>query len=87
LIKFFASYSEYSDRDFYISGESYAGIYIPTLAQAIVDYNHSASKKINFKGFIVGNGCTDKYECGFVMDYDPFGFNAVASQAFFTNAQ
>ena len=40
------------------SGESYAGIYIPTLAYNIYNYNQAApAVAINLKGIIVGNGC------------------------------
>jgi hypothetical protein len=44
-----------TDNDFYISGESYAGIYIPTLAELIV----SGENNISLKGLLVGNGLTD----------------------------
>lgn len=64
LISFFEKFPEYENRDFYISGESYAGIYIPTLANKIIDHNASSSKKINLIGILVGNGVTDwKYDC------------------------
>lgn len=50
-----------------MSGESYAGVYIPTLASKIVDYNAAPTKesvkKINLKGIAIGNGCTDPTEC------------------------
>ena len=36
LIIFFQSYPEYKDNKFYITGESYAGIYIPMLMQQIM---------------------------------------------------
>lgn len=54
----FARFSEYKGRDFYITGESYGGMYVPFLAKAVVDGNISASEadKINLKGIAIGNG-------------------------------
>ena len=65
LLSFFKKFPEYQKKDFYISGESYAGIYIPTLSIEIINYNKNApeSNKINLKGILVGNGVTD-------LDYD-----------------
>jgi len=39
----------------YLSGESYAGVYIPMLAREILNANSTASKSL--KGFAVGDGC------------------------------
>lgn len=58
-------FPELQDNDLYLSGESYAGIYVPYLAQRIhkfiTDAKHKGSKDYipNFKGFMVGNGVTD----------------------------
>ena len=58
LLNFFSAYSEYKLNDFYISGESYAGIYIPTLVDQIRLHSMAnSSDPINLKGFMVGNGC------------------------------
>ena len=49
-----------------MTGESYAGIYVPYLAREIIEYNKhpsSAGKKIALKGIMVGNACTDPAEC------------------------
>lgn len=59
VVNFFEKFPEYAKHDFYISGESYAGIYVPYLANNIIDYNLSATTKINLKGILVGNGVTD----------------------------
>ena len=61
LIDFFNKFPSLKDKDFYISGESYAGIYIPMLALEIINYNDKVSddKKINLKGILVGNGVAD----------------------------
>ena len=55
LDDFFSNFSEYLNNKFYISGESYAGIYIPYIASAILN---DTSSKIQLKGILVGNGLT-----------------------------
>lgn len=57
--RFFSLFPKYRYNPFYLTGESYAGIYIPTLAQSIlkstaIETYHGA--KLN--GIAVGNGCT-----------------------------
>ncbi len=60
LLNFFAKYPEMVDRDFYISGESFAGHYVPALAKRIHDGNlRREVQKINLRGILVGNGCTE----------------------------
>lgn len=55
LIDFFTNkFPELSNNDFYILGESYAGVYIPTLAKEIL-----SSTNIRLKGIAVGDPCTD----------------------------
>jgi serine carboxypeptidase-like clade 1 len=55
LVNFFAAYPEYKSNEFYITGESYAGIYIPMLIDQIDQ--DSLGAKINFVGAAIGNGC------------------------------
>ena len=65
IIDFFNKFPSLRDKDLYISGESYAGIYIPMLAYEILHYNDkvSDSHKIKLKGILVGNGVADwKYD-------------------------
>ncbi|CAL5187035.1 unnamed protein product [Lathyrus oleraceus] len=62
LLKWFKRFPQYKKADFFISGESYAGHYVPQLSQLIVKYN-SATKQdsINFKGYMVGNALIDDF--------------------------
>ncbi|PHU14081.1 Serine carboxypeptidase-like 40 [Capsicum chinense] len=56
LINWLKRFPEYKDRDFYISGESYAGHYVPQLAHTILYHNKKAKKNIiNLKGILIGN--------------------------------
>ncbi|XP_015881553.2 serine carboxypeptidase-like 40 isoform X1 [Ziziphus jujuba] len=56
LVNWLERFPEYKDRDFYISGESYAGHYVPQLAHTILYHNKKANKTIiNLKGIIIGN--------------------------------
>jgi serine carboxypeptidase-like clade 2 len=60
LLNFFQKYPQFKNNEFFISGESYAGHYLPTLAYRIHEGN--AKKEgdlINLKGMLVGNGVTD----------------------------
>ncbi|XP_030930333.1 serine carboxypeptidase-like [Quercus lobata] len=60
LQAFFAEHPEFAENDFYITGESYAGHYIPAFA-ARVHRGNKANEgiHINLKGFAIGNGLTD----------------------------
>ncbi|XP_042510756.1 serine carboxypeptidase-like 40 [Macadamia integrifolia] len=56
LVNWLERFPEYKTREFYISGESYAGHYVPQLAHAILQENKIAKKTIiNLKGLIIGN--------------------------------
>ncbi len=61
MIDFFNNFPSIRKNDFYLSGESYAGIYVPHLASRIIDYNEFAeeNERINLKGIMIGNGVTD----------------------------
>ncbi|XP_059928267.1 cathepsin A-like [Gadus macrocephalus] len=52
LQSFFGKFPNFAKNDFFIFGESYGGIYAPTLSQRVA----GGAAKINFKGFAVGNG-------------------------------
>lgn len=61
-------FPEFQKNDLYLSGESYAGIYVPYLASRIHAHNE-ANKTVkgaylpNLKGFMVGNPVTSwKYD-------------------------
>lgn len=60
LVAFYEKFPEYKEHDLFISGESYAGIYVPYLAWQIIEHG----SKFNLKGIIVGNGVTNyTYDC------------------------
>jgi carboxypeptidase C (cathepsin A) len=56
---FFESFSEYKKNKFFITGESYAGIYVPTLAEAILSGEKDGTYTgAPLTGIAVGNGCS-----------------------------
>ncbi|GLJ15423.1 hypothetical protein SUGI_0253140 [Cryptomeria japonica] len=62
LINWLERFPQYKYRDFYIAGESYAGHYVPQLAQVVYRNSKGLQKPvINLKGFMVGNAVTDDY--------------------------
>ncbi|EER14823.1 hypothetical protein Pmar_PMAR009418 [Perkinsus marinus ATCC 50983] len=57
LQEFFAEYTQYGGKDFYITGESYAGHYIPAIAHKIWRENTKGIEPhINLRGLAIGNG-------------------------------
>ncbi|VEN46927.1 unnamed protein product [Callosobruchus maculatus] len=66
LQQFFTLFPELRKNDFFVTGESYAGKYVPALAYTIHKNNPSAPKKINLKGIAIGNGYIDPlYQKGY----------------------
>jgi len=53
---FFDKFPEFGTNDLLITGESYAGIYVPTLAEAILQDDTYTGAPL--KGIAVGNGCS-----------------------------
>ncbi|XP_024960433.1 serine carboxypeptidase II-3-like [Cynara cardunculus var. scolymus] len=60
LVNWLERFPEYKTRDFYITGESYAGHYVPELAQLILQNNKITNQTvINLKGIALGNAYVD----------------------------
>jgi serine carboxypeptidase-like clade 2 len=79
LLNWLERFPEYKGRDFYISGESYAGHYVPQLAHVILAHNKKTKKTpINLKGILIGNAVIDD-ETDNIGMYDYFGSHALVS--------
>ncbi|KAF5789942.1 putative carboxypeptidase D [Helianthus annuus] len=60
LVNWLERFPQYKTRDFYITGESYAGHYVPQLAYAILLNNKKTNQTIiNIKGIAIGNAWID----------------------------
>ncbi|KAL7205911.1 hypothetical protein ACSBR2_018761 [Camellia fascicularis] len=56
MLKWYEKFPDFKSRVLFLTGESYAGHYIPQLANAILDYNkQSKGFKFNIKGVAIGN--------------------------------
>ncbi|EOA34398.1 hypothetical protein CARUB_v10021926mg [Capsella rubella] len=61
--KWLERFPAYRGNDFYIAGESYAGKYIPELAEVVYDKNKdNSSRHIKLKGILLGNPETSDAE-------------------------
>eukprot|EP00040_Diaphanoeca_grandis_P016095 m.82913 g.82913 ORF g.82913 m.82913 type:complete len:497 (+) comp25571_c0_seq2:670-2160(+) len=60
LLAFYRAYPELAGLELFLAGESYAGVYVPMLAQRVVQHNAdpktSAADRVRLKGMLVGNG-------------------------------
>ena len=70
-IKDFLHAFKLEEKEFYISGESYAGVYIPYLATHMI--NDDSADKVNLKVVLIGNGLTD-YDTDVERSMVDFGF-------------
>jgi serine carboxypeptidase-like clade 1 len=64
IVDFFREkFPEFISNPFFITGESYAGVYVPTFTYELIQYNRQATQNnqslINLKGIAVGDPCTD----------------------------
>ncbi|WCJ41538.1 Serine carboxypeptidase 1 [Euphorbia peplus] len=61
LINWLERFPQYKSRDFFITGESYAGHYVPQLAYTILKNNKKTNSSIiNLKGIAIGNAWIDE---------------------------
>lgn len=58
MLKFYERYPEFRNRDLYITGESYAGHYIPYMAEYLLSNPNFKEQGIVLKGVAIGNGWT-----------------------------
>ncbi|RWS24359.1 putative serine carboxypeptidase CPVL-like protein, partial [Leptotrombidium deliense] len=58
LTQFFKMFNELRANDFYATGESYAGKYVPAIAHKI---HSDKNSRINLKGISIGDGYIDPY--------------------------
>lgn len=60
LVEFFKAYPELAPNKFYMSGESYAGVLVPSCVQQIIKHRTPANEDKapwNIKGIALGNAC------------------------------
>lgn len=53
LIRWLDRFPRYKGREVYLTGESYAGHYVPQFAKQIMTYNQYSKNPINLKGILV----------------------------------
>ncbi|KAL4436655.1 hypothetical protein ABPG75_003794 [Micractinium tetrahymenae] len=72
LSEFFKARPELQDREFFVTGESYAGHYVPAVASRVFHASRSGEvvPPINLQGLAIGNGLTDPaIQYGAYSDY------------------
>ncbi|MCD7446108.1 hypothetical protein HAX54_037315 [Datura stramonium] len=79
LLNWMERFPEYKHRDFYIVGESYAGHYVPQLAQLILSHKKTEPNLvINLQGIATGNALLD-HETKNSGSYDFYWTHALMS--------
>lgn len=73
LEKFYKLYPEFKNRELYISGESYAGHYIPFIADYLISEPKFKDMGINLTGIMIGNGWVDPHNQ--YSGYSPFAYD------------
>uniref|UniRef100_A0A6P7H2Q0 Carboxypeptidase n=1 Tax=Diabrotica virgifera virgifera TaxID=50390 RepID=A0A6P7H2Q0_DIAVI len=88
LTQFFTMFPNLQKNDFYVTGESYGGKYVPAISYTIHKNNPDANLKINLKGLAIGNGLINPE---FQLNYGDYlyqlGFVDVNGQQVFKQAE
>ncbi|KAH7970853.1 hypothetical protein HPB49_016176 [Dermacentor silvarum] len=74
VVDFFDKYSQFKQNDFYIAGESYAGVYVPLLAQLLLKNPRGINLKVRRANYIVLNSGLNVYNL-----YNPCSYNESSS--------
>lgn len=56
LEDFFAAYTPHRNSELYITGESYGGVYVPTLTRLLIQKIQAGQSNIKLRGMGIGNG-------------------------------
>ncbi|KAL0903497.1 hypothetical protein M5K25_027883 [Dendrobium thyrsiflorum] len=86
LVNWLRRFPQYQSHDFYMAGESYAGHYVPQLAEVIYEHNKDPKNfpHINLQGFMVGNPETDNYyDSKGLLEY-AWSHSVISDQAYAT---
>lgn len=59
LQQFLTLFPDLQKNEFFVTGESYAGKYVPAISYTILKKNPEAKVKINLQGLAIGNGLCD----------------------------
>ncbi|KAG0476503.1 hypothetical protein HPP92_013344 [Vanilla planifolia] len=87
LINWLERFPQYKTRDFFITGESYAGHYIPELASLILKNNAAAKNTvIQLKGIAMGNAYVDG-DTNTKATFDYLWSHALISDSTYKNIQ
>lgn len=74
MLNWYKVFSQFSEYRLYVMGESYAGMFVPSIGHAILQHNKRLSSSdddyINLQGLSIGNGWMNAYVQGpAVIDY------------------
>ncbi|KAK8761390.1 hypothetical protein V5799_027348 [Amblyomma americanum] len=83
VLKFFDNFENFRQNDFYIMGESYAGVYVPLLVKRVLQDPHG----INLKGYAIGNGAMDEQLIGNSIVFFAYYHGLVSSSSDMTYNQ
>jgi len=78
-------YPEYMNNNFWITGESYGGIYVPSLANRVLGGILDKSFVIPFKGIMVGNGVVNSLVDDITKNMNFLFGHGIISNLLYTN--
>ena len=91
LTQFLTAFEMFQDNEFFVTGESYGGKYVPAITYKIHEENPTAELKINLKGMSIGDGFVDPinqadfgdflYNVGLIDTNQREEFHAYATEA------
>lgn len=73
LLGFYEKYPAFKNRDLYITGESYAGHYVPFVSAKILESQALQDAQVNLAGVAIGNGLVSEYHQA--LGYSQFAYD------------